>query len=1016
MRDTCRAVGGAVVLFGVIWGMPDIVGQAAAQDDRTGIELAGRSDNDEPPDAWNIYEAKDRVASRKRVARINRKWGYAKVPPGDYTLGLVPQGSGAVEVIWGDVIVAEGKVSTVNIDSGIEVSGRAAGDQTLEDWFVYNTGDGKPDRKPVARARERWGFTPLPAGEYRVSVRPQGSGTIELPWTNVTVAAGKTAAVKIGSGIEVTSRSDKDEPLEDWFVYDAKGAKENRKPVARARNRWGFTPLPPGEYAVTMRAQGSGSKELPWGNIKVEMDRVTALKLDSGIDLVVTSKDVPPPQQWTIFDAADFRNRLTVIQDRWGFTPLVPGEYGVTVEFKDKEQARLRAAQVTVKAGEAVKIVADLPLAERLARVTGAGRTLERDRDPAGYTKLEEAIERAIRRGAAWLKTQRVLAQLRLHDGDYATIGILALIHAGEFERDPRLAEQCIDYLLRRPLDNTYGTALVAMSLRDVDPYLYPERILECAQWLVENQGWGAEKRKVWSYGRKIPGLGEEKKVEVQGKENQKRVAPIRRKSSGSLDVIRRAALTEPSDSWDNSCTQFGVLGLHSSAKSGITVPRESWQRVESHFREQQYSDAGWGYSGSASYGSMTCSGLASLLMSRHHLGAENPALDQAVVAGLEWLAMHFTVEENPGSRENHYYYLYGLERAGVLAGTEFFGDYEWYPVGARYLLEKQDADGSWGNSRSPPTGQMKEYLDTCYAILFLRRATLPLEPAKPAFLAVVNENQEATHGPPAIELILDSSGSMREPVEGRPKNEIASEVMGELLKELPEDHFVGLRLYGHWGQWIPRKTDPKAALLRADDPRLNTDSELVVAIEPLSEKQRGKIEGWLKWAQPRGRTPMVYSLLEAPKDFTGAHRGPKTVVLVSDGEETCGGKIEDVGKAYRDAGIDVVVHVVGFNIRETLAEKQLKEIARLGGGLYFGVSNAKQLSSALQMAIATTFEVWDQAGRKSLARGDIGGDPVPLRPGKYQVRLPKTDARPIEVELEPGQTREITIPAPKGR
>ena len=347
---------------------------------------------------------------------------------------------------------------------------------------------------------------------------------------------------------------------------------------------------------------------------------------------------------------------------------------------------------------------------------------------------------------------------------------------------------------------------------------------------------------------------------------------------------------------------------------------------------------------------------------------------------------------------------------------AEFFGDQEWYPVGAKYLLDHQRGDGSWSSQAAPPTGRMKEYLDTCYALLFLRRATLPLEPAKPAFLAVLNENQERASAPSAIELILDSSGSMKELVEGRPKNEVAREVMVELLRELPDEHHVGLRLYGHWGQWILRKTDPKAVLLAADDPRLNTDSELVVPIRPLSEKQRSKIEEWLKWAQPRGSTPMVYSLLKARSDFASEHLGPKTVVLISDGEETCGGKLEDVGKAYRDAGIDVVVHVVGFNIRDTAAEKQLQEIARLGGGQYFGVANAKQLTSALQSAVATTFEVWDQGGQKLLARGDIGGDPLPLRPGKYQVRLPKTDAKPIEVELEPGRTREIQIPAPSRR
>lgn len=60
------------------------------------------------------------------------------------------------------------------------------------------------------------------------------------------------------------------------------------------------------------------------------------------------------------------------------------------------------------------------------------------------------------------------------------------------------------------------------------------------------------------------------------------------------------------------------------------------------------------------------------------------------------------------------YYYLYSLERAGTLFGTEVMGRYVWYPEGARFLLENQGPDGSWGTRTS----------HTCFAILFLRRAT----------------------------------------------------------------------------------------------------------------------------------------------------------------------------------------------------------------------------------------------------------------------------------------------------
>jgi len=131
---------------------------------------------------------------------------------------------------------------------------------------------------------------------------------------------------------------------------------------------------------------------------------------------------------------------------------------------------------------------------ERLSRVTGAGKKTEKERDPEAYKKLQEEVERAIRRGGAWLKRQDIFFRARILNfrEDYSTLGILALLHAGEIERDPALAARCLDYLQRRPLKTTYGTyatALTAMSLGDWDSPGTSQRILECAQWLVENQG-----------------------------------------------------------------------------------------------------------------------------------------------------------------------------------------------------------------------------------------------------------------------------------------------------------------------------------------------------------------------------------------------------------------------------------------------------------------------------------------------------------------------------------------------
>ncbi len=100
------------------------------------------------------------------------------------------------------------------------------------------------------------------------------------------------------------------------------------------------------------------------------------------------------------------------------------------------------------------------------------------------------------------------------------------------------------------------------------------------------------------------------------------------------------------------------------------------------------------------------------------------------MVRGLEWIGTNFSVSKNPGSAADdagqagwHYYWLYALERAGIFYGTETVGTHEWYPEGARMLLEAQKPDGSWMASATSDHA----IWDTCFAILFLRRATRPL-------------------------------------------------------------------------------------------------------------------------------------------------------------------------------------------------------------------------------------------------------------------------------------------------
>ena len=67
-----------------------------------------------------------------------------------------------------------------------------------------------------------------------------------------------------------------------------------------------------------------------------------------------------------------------------------------------------------------------------------------------------------------------------------------------------------------------------------------------------------------------------------------------------------------------------------------------------------------------------------------------------------------------------YYYYLYALERVGALTQRKWIGRHDWYREGAEELFRRQSQDGSW-TSGGPESAEV----DTCFALLFLKRATL---------------------------------------------------------------------------------------------------------------------------------------------------------------------------------------------------------------------------------------------------------------------------------------------------
>jgi hypothetical protein len=106
------------------------------------------------------------------------------------------------------------------------------------------------------------------------------------------------------TGIELVAGPAHPEPLEQWSVYDAKTNEE----VASTRNKWGFAPLAPGEYVVAIEPRTLGVREVRWKQVTVKAGKVTTVKIDSGIELVGSDKDSPPPEYWYVYDAKDADN------------------------------------------------------------------------------------------------------------------------------------------------------------------------------------------------------------------------------------------------------------------------------------------------------------------------------------------------------------------------------------------------------------------------------------------------------------------------------------------------------------------------------------------------------------------------------------------------------------------------------------------------------------------------------------------------------------------------------------
>ena len=173
---------------------------------------------------------------------------------------------------------------------------------------------------------------------------------------------------------------------------------------------------------------------------------------------------------------------------------------------------------------------------------------------------------------------------------------------------------------------------------------------------------------------------------------------------------------------WDNSNSQYGLLGVWSAAEIGQEVPRNYWLDVQKHWVENQHDNGQWGYrtpTGGDMRLSMTVAGLASLFVAHDWLdpGQFGAAVGREPFSPALARGLAFLESGDNAVRVQGGYTLYGLERVGLASGFKYFGEHDWYRLLARQVLHLQGRDGSLG-------GSMQE---TCFSLLFLARGRHPI-------------------------------------------------------------------------------------------------------------------------------------------------------------------------------------------------------------------------------------------------------------------------------------------------
>ncbi len=328
---------------------------------------------------------------------------------------------------------------------------------------------------------------------------------------------------------------------------------------------------------------------------------------------------------------------------------------------------------------------------------------------------------------------------------------------------------------------------------------------------------------------------------------------------------------------------------------------------------------------------------------------------------------------------------LYGLKVAGTSITSPAF------ERAVKWLVFNQSWDGSWPLKGSELQNNLAP---TMWAVIGLAGSIRVGGNVGEVRVKFAPEVQAISNN---LEIILDASGSMNTKLGKSTRFGAAKEVLADLVKQLPPDINVALRVFGH------RKGGPESC----EDTELLVPLARVVPQEIIARVNAAglpsligvnlvapqEIMAKVNALRAKGETPLVANLRLAAGDLASAKAG--MIVAITDGEESCGGDLKNVPAQLKAQGVQTVVNIVGFNLPTAKAIADWKLVAQSTGGRFFDAKTAGELSAALREAVQLKYAALDHAGQE-VGSAQVG-EPLRIPEGTYAIVV--RTGRPVKVE-----------------